>query len=1248
MIQYSKKTRISGFLIHLVLITLFLTTCSVAQDNATYKLMMGYQGWFLCEGDSSATNRWIHWFNSSVDPSASQIGIDYWPAMDEYKDTYNTNMNYMDGSTATLFSAYDSSTINVHFKWMKEYNIHGVYLQRFLNPVATNEQLFEVRNQVLENVIGAAETYDRHFAVMYDLSGTADDGNLYSKLITDWEYLVDTYDVLNQEGYLYQDDRPVIAIWGIGFNDRGLQPSTFEQIIDYFHNSADPKYRAYIMGGVPARWRTLNRDSESDPAWADIYNSLDMISPWTVGRYSNQSGIDDWKDNQLIPDLNTCFSNGVDYMPVIWPGFSWKNIHDGPLNQIPRDGGNYYWRQAYNAIAIGSQFIYVAMFDEVDEGTAMFKLAENLSQVPVGIQDRIVTLDADGYDLPGDWYLRLAGETQKMLDGSIALTSTIPITPYEGNYREYISLCDTKIGWESDNTLSVNSTIHKRGTACLQSNGSSADEFRRIFLTPFSAGSSTSIGFWYFIEDISKFDADNQVELGSGGAADANEYHWTLDNANLENGWNYIKLDFADAQESGGQPDMDNLNWFRIYHSKNGTVITRIDDIKFIGADGVQKPVADAGPDIVKIDNNEDQSELIALDASGSIDFDGSISNYSWVKEGSEIATGVNPSVSFNIGTHLIILTVTDNDGYTDEDQITITVKAEIDDCDSGTGWQSSNELKVNTTDQKRGTGCLESVGTFPEEFYKKFLWPLSADSSTTLGFWYYVSDVSQFGSDNQVELGSAGEPDINEYSWSLDSLKNGWNYVMLDFSDAVITGGAPDMEKINWFRIYHAKNEAVTTRIDDIKFRGLGGNQAPVADAGPNQIVISDSSGNGTVTLDGSDSFDPDGTISGYSWAEGASEIGTGVKSTISLSEGIHLITLTVTDNDGATNDDQVTVTVDGGYFDDCDYSTDWNSSNTLKINTTDQNQGLGCLEATGSSTDDFKKVFSEPFSATSFTKMEFWYYVSDVNQLSSSNQVEIGSAGRPDLNEYHWSLNNLVNGWNYIILNFAEAGITGDTPDLKNINFFRLYRFKTGDVTSRIDGIKFSGVNLSPVASAGDNQTIRDDDGNGTESVDLDGSASMDPDGSIVSYSWINDGSEIATEQSPTVNLSTGTHEITLTVTDNGGATDDDQVTITIEPSLAIEDENRIPTKYSLSQNYPNPFNPGTIIEYGIPQYGNVKIEIFNLLGQSVGVLVNSEKQPGFYKTYWNASDLPSGIYIMTLKTNSTFLTRKMTLLK
>ncbi len=1235
---FSKKMQFIRTLVLLILTLTFLTNL-FAQNDLTNKLMVGYQGWFLAKGDNAAPDKWVHWFNSSSDPSADKIGVDYWPAMDEYKDTYNTNMTYLDGSTAKLFSSYDSSTTNVHFRWMREYGIYGAYLQRFLGPVASRGDLFESRNQVLENVINSADIYDRHFAVMYDISGVDDDGQLYNKLISDWEYLVDTYDVLKQKGYVHQDGKPVIAIWGIGFKERGLTTATFTKILDYFQNSADEKYQAYVMGGVPSGWRTLDRDSETGSDWANIYNSLDMISPWSVGRYNDQSGIDNHKNNYTIPDLNTCTSNGVDYMPVIWPGFSWKNIHDGQLNQIPRDGGNYYWRQAYNAVDAGVKFIYVAMFDEVDEGTSMFKMAENQSQVPVEIQDRIVPLDADGFDLPSDWYLRLAGETQKMLEGTIGATSSIPITPYEGNYKESISTCETKVGWYSGNLLSVNTTFEKRGMGCLQSDGDKADEFKRTFGTPFSSGSSSSIGFWYYISDVSKLATDNQVEFGSGGGPDVNEYNWSLDNASLINGWNYIKLDFADAGVTGGDPNMDELNWFRIYHVKNESVITRIDDIQFRGADGFQLPVADASDDIIKIDNDGDGVEQITLDASKSIDFDGTITSYSWEINGSQIATEKTTSMDFEIGSYIIILTVTDNHGNTDQEQLNISITEEFDNCDSKTDWKSSNALTVNTTDQKKGTGCLQSIGSVSNEFYKEFFISISADSCAALGFWYYVSDVSKLVGDKVVELGSGGEPNKNEYSWALENLEDGWNYIVLKFSEAVVTGENPNHSAFNWFRLYSYKSGVITTRIDDIKFLGNSGNLEPIADAGSSQTLKSDESGFANVSLDGSGSYDSDGSIVGYSWKENDTEIATGDKPVVSLSEGVHVIVLTVTDNSGATNDDQVTITVDGDFFDDCDSKDDWDGSNSITVNITDQKQGQGCLEAVGKGTDDFKKTFSRAYTIANFTTLEFWYYVSDVSKLNSSGQVEISSSGGPDDKEYNWQLNNLVNGWNYIVLEFSQAGISGGAPDLNGINFFRLYRFKNDDVTTRIDGLKFGGINEIPVADAGSDQTISDDDGNGIESVILDGTLSNDPDGLIVKYSWSENDVELATGINPTINLATGIHTITLTVTDDAGAVGVDQVTITIDPSTAIDDENKIPNEYSLNQNYPNPFNPSTTIRYGLKAEALVEVSIYNLNGELVETLIYRHQMAGYHKVQWNANGAPSGIYLYKINIEGKF---------
>jgi len=71
--------------------------------------------------------------------------------------------------------------------------------------------------------------------------------------------------------------------------------------------------------------------------------------------------------------------------------------------------------------------LYGAMFDEVDEGTAMFKLAATGADAPA--QGSFLTLDADGLTLPSDWYLRLAAEGTRMLRGDIPLSASIPITP---------------------------------------------------------------------------------------------------------------------------------------------------------------------------------------------------------------------------------------------------------------------------------------------------------------------------------------------------------------------------------------------------------------------------------------------------------------------------------------------------------------------------------------------------------------------------------------------------------------------------------------------------------------------------------------------------------------------------------------------------------------------------------------------------------------------------------------------------
>jgi hypothetical protein len=141
---------------------------------------------------------------------------------------------------------------------------------------------------------------------------------------------------------------------------------------------------------------------------------------------------------------------------------------------------------------------------------------------------------------------------------------------------------------------------------------------------------------------------------------------------------------------------------------------------------------------------------------------------------------------------------------------------------------------------------------------------------------------------------------------------------------------------------------------------------------------------------------------------------------------------------------------------IDACESTNGWVSSNSLTRSGTRQ-EGSYSVKSIGSGTVDFKKVFSN-IDGSNHNVLEFWYYVSDVSQFQSSNQVELGSAGGADQNEYNWNLATgvLSNGWNKIQLPFSTAGITGGTPDLSQLNWFRLYRFKNGSVTSRVDGIK------------------------------------------------------------------------------------------------------------------------------------------------------------------------------------------------
>ena len=92
----------------------------------------------------------------------------------------------------------------------------------------------------------------------------------------------------------------------------------------------------------------------------------------------------------------------------------------------------------------------------------------------------------------------------------------------------------------------------------------------------------------------------------------------------------------------------------------------------------------------------------------------------------------------------------------------------------------------------------------------------------------------------------------------------------------------------------------------------------------------------------------------------------------------------------------------------------------------------------------------------------------------------------------------------------------------------------------------------------------------------------------------------------------------------------------------------ENQNPSKFALLQNYPNPFNPSTVIGYEVPETSDVRVEVFNMVGQSVALLVNEQKSAGSHNVSFNAANLPSGIYMYRIQTAGFNQSKKMLLIK
>jgi hypothetical protein len=370
------------------------------------KITVGYQGWFACIGDGAPINAWWHWSqNQSQPPSPSNNVIKAWPDMQEYTKSYQTAYaNLNDGAPATLFSSYDQSTVNTHFLWMQQNGCDTAALQRF-DP---NGSEGPTRDAMAAKVASAAVAYGRKFYIMYDVSGWT---NMQTEIKTDWTSKMSAY--TSSSAYARQNGKPVVCIWGFGFNDSNHPWSAAAclDVVNWFKGQG-----AYVIGGVPREWRTSIGGSRS--GFLGVYHAFNMLSPWMVGAIGTAADSDSIYTNFTVPDVADCNANGVDYQPCVLPG-------DVSANQ--RAHGDFMWRQFYNMVRAGVQGIYISMFDEYGEGNQIAKTAATQAGVPAG--SGLLSLDQDGTACSSDYYLRLTNDGGRMLKGQIALTATRPTAP---------------------------------------------------------------------------------------------------------------------------------------------------------------------------------------------------------------------------------------------------------------------------------------------------------------------------------------------------------------------------------------------------------------------------------------------------------------------------------------------------------------------------------------------------------------------------------------------------------------------------------------------------------------------------------------------------------------------------------------------------------------------------------------------------------------------------------------------------
>ena len=333
------------------------------KDNTTLKgkVMAGYQGWFRTPNDLEGRG-WVHWGNIQQ----GTFSIDMWPDTSQYPASVlerAAEVKLKSGKQAQLFSSTWPAVVDTHFRWMREHQIDGAFLQRFISGQLHSKN--GAPEWVLANVRASANREGRIWAIEYDVSGCPE-SKLLETMMADWKWLVDEFRLFDDPSYAREAGKPVVFIWGLPFPNREISSKTANAVVEFFKN--DPRYGGnHVIGGIPSNWRKL------DVAWQDHFKKYESILTWMPKSHT--------------ADFADFTKMGINYYPHVKPGFSWANLKhlptgDDTAGYEAREGGRFYWNQLTAAVQSGADRLFVGMFDEYDEATAIMPMSDDAPPTP--------------------------------------------------------------------------------------------------------------------------------------------------------------------------------------------------------------------------------------------------------------------------------------------------------------------------------------------------------------------------------------------------------------------------------------------------------------------------------------------------------------------------------------------------------------------------------------------------------------------------------------------------------------------------------------------------------------------------------------------------------------------------------------------------------------------------------------------------------------------------------------------------